>query len=374
MALACRFVGREPGSQPVRARQGGRNIDMDDSSSAAASEAGSTIPAAAIPAIAVRTPTQGSARRSVPASSRPPARTADARSTPRKRGWARRNALPLFLFAGIAALALYGLPYYLQPLAMKVRNPSHAWLKPTGLIGQTVGILAFALFLFLWLYPLRKKFRWLAFTGAIARWLDVHIVVGLLVPALAAVHAGFRFEGLIGLGYLSMLLVSFSGLIGKYLYVRIPHSRSGLELTMDEIAVRRKTLAKEIGATISLPPDEVEKALAEATIDADTSRRHWILLSLLSNDIARFRAIRALRRRWTGMVPRGSGIRKSTVNEVIRLARRQIALTQQVRMLDATHRIFHYWHVAHRPVAITALLAVVIHVGATVGLGVTWFW
>lgn len=294
--------------------------------------------------------------------------------TRRKPGSALLKALRLSLFAGVAALALYGLPYYLQPLALKVRNPSHALLKPTGLIGQSVGILAFVLFLFLWLYPLRKKFRWLAFTGAIARWLDVHIVVGLLVPSLAAVHAGFRFEGLIGLGYFSMLLVSLSGLIGKYLYVRIPHSRSGLELTMDEIAERRKTLAREIGASISLPADEVEKALSAATIDANASRSHWVLLSFLSNDIARFRAIRALRRRWTGMVPRGSGIRKATVNEVIRLARRQIALTQQVRMLDATHRLFHYWHVAHRPVAITALLAVAIHVGVAVALGVTWFW
>lgn len=292
----------------------------------------------------------------------------------RKRGSAFLKALRLSLFAGVAALALYGLPYYLQPLAQKVRNPSHALLKPTGLIGQSAGILAFFLFLFLWLYPLRKKFRWLSFTGAIARWLDVHIVAGLLVPLLAAVHAGFRFDGLIGLGYFSMVLVSLSGLIGKYLYVRIPHSRSGLELTMEEIVKRRKELAKEIGASLSLPPDEVEKALSAATIDADGSRRPWTLLSFLSNDIARFRAIRALRRRWTGMVPRGSGIRKSTINQVIRLARRQIALTQQVRMLNVTHRFFRYWHVAHRPVAITALLAVAIHVGVAVALGVTWFW
>jgi hypothetical protein len=348
---------------------------MDDSSSAAASgDAGGATTGAAIPAAGVRPPAKRAALRSVPGSALGPARAADFRSVPRKAGWARRNAPALCLFAGVAALALYGLPYYLQPLALKVRNPSHAWLKPTGLIGQSVGILAFALFVFLWLYPLRKKFRWLAFTGPIARWLDVHIVAGLLVPSLATVHAGFRFEGLIGLGYFSMLIVSLSGLIGKYLYVRIPHSRSGLELTLDEIAERRKALAREIGASISLPPDEVERALAAATIDVGASHCRWILLGLLSNDIARFRAIRALRRRWRGMVPRGTGIRKATINEVIRLARRQIALTQQVRMLDATHRVFHYWHVAHRPVAITALLAVVIHVGVAVTLGVTWFW
>lgn len=354
---------------------------MDDRSTAAArrSPGGDpvrTIPASRPPAQSARPTVPGPRPRPVarPAAPAAGAGPAQRRQAPRKSRGGGRKALRNSLFVAVAALALYGLPYYMQPIELKVRNPSHAWLKPTGLIGQSVGILALALFLFLWLYPLRKKYRWLSFTGAIARWLDVHIVVGLLVPSLAAVHAGFRFEGLIGLGYFSMVLVSLSGLIGKYLYVRIPHSRSGLELTMDQVEERRKVLAKEISQSISLPAVEVEQALAAATTDVGAPHRRWVLLSFLSNDIARFRAIRALRRRWKGMVPRGSGIRKSTINEVIRLARRQIALTQQVRMLDVTHRIFHYWHVAHRPVAITALLAVLIHVGVAVTLGVTWFW
>jgi hypothetical protein len=42
-------------------------------------------------------------------------------------------------------------------------------------------------------------------------------------------------------------------------------------------------------------------------------------------------------------------------------------------MLDATHRLFRYWHVAHRPMAISALVAVVLHVGTAISLGVTWF-
>jgi hypothetical protein len=42
-------------------------------------------------------------------------------------------------------------------------------------------------------------------------------------------------------------------------------------------------------------------------------------------------------------------------------------------MLDATHKVFRWWHVAHRPFAITALVAVVIHVAVVVWLGATWF-
>jgi hypothetical protein len=43
-------------------------------------------------------------------------------------------------------------------------------------------------------------------------------------------------------------------------------------------------------------------------------------------------------------------------------------------MLEATQRVFRLWHVAHRPVALTALLAVLVHVAVVVALGATWLW
>ena len=49
-----------------------------------------------------------------------------------------------------------------------------------------------------------------------------------------------------------------------------------------------------------------------------------------------------------------------------------MGLGQQIRMLDATQRLFRYWHIAHRPFAITALVAVLLHVVSAIVLGVTW--
>lgn len=72
--------------------------------------------------------------------------------------------------------------------------------------------MAFAFFLFLWLHLLRKRLRWLAFTGSVGKWLDVHIVAGLAVPWLGAIHPGWRFVGLIGLGHSAMFLVALSGI------------------------------------------------------------------------------------------------------------------------------------------------------------------
>ena len=124
----------------------------------------------------------------------------------------------------LALVNVAGAPYYRLSVAERVRSPLHAWLRPSGVVGQSAGILALAIFVFLWLYPLRKKYRSLAFTGSIARWLDVHILAAIGLPLLIAVHASWRFDGVVGLGYFAMLVVWASGVVGRYLYVRIPQA------------------------------------------------------------------------------------------------------------------------------------------------------
>lgn len=272
----------------------------------------------------------------------------------------------------LGAICLVGLPYYGLPMAARVRSPLHPWLKPAGYIGQSAGLLALSIFIFLWLYPLRKKFRWLSFTGAIAKWLNVHVLTALALPLLVAVHAAWRFDGVIGLGFWSMMVVWASGIVGRYLYARIPRSRAGVELTMEEIGTHRKALLEEIARASGLDAGVIEQTLA-----AGTPARSGMLAPLrgvIADRLARRRAERALRRLWQA---RGQSRRKNDrqmVAAVLRLARREMALTQQARMLDATHALFRYWHVLHRPVAVAALVAVLVHVAVVVALGATWLW
>jgi hypothetical protein len=283
----------------------------------------------------------------------------------RRRGGPER----IFLWIGLAvcaAVTAFGLPYYLAPIAERVRHPLHVWLKPSGPVGQTAGIVTFAMFVFMWLYPLRKKLRRLAFTGSLGRWLDVHIACGLLIPFVGAVHAGWRFQGLIGLGYVAMLLVSASGVVGKYLYSRIPRSRSGVELGLEQAEARRRALLAEIARASGLDPDEIERVLSPGDARGFTGLARAVT-DLLAGDVARWRAVRRLRHELRNLDP-------SSIREIVRLARREMALAQQLRMLAATHRVFRFWHVAHRPFAISAFVAVTIHVVVVVSLGVTWLW
>lgn len=270
----------------------------------------------------------------------------------------------------VLACSVAGSAYYILPIAQRVRHPWHPWLRPSGYVGQSAGILCFALFVFLWLYPLRKRVRWLSFTGPLAKWLDVHIAAGLLVPVLGAVHAAWSFGGLIGLGYAAMSVVALSGMIGRYLYVRIPRHKSGLELTRDDSATRRRQQVTLLSSLTRLPPAQIEDMLAPSSVRADGLLS--TLVVMVRDDLARRSAARHLVEQARAQ---GRGeLRRETLREVLALARKEMALAQQIRLLDATSRVFRLWHVAHRPFAISAFVAVAVHVAVVVTVGATWFW
>ncbi len=270
----------------------------------------------------------------------------------------------------LVTVSLVGSPYYLLPIAERVRHPWHEWLRPSGLVGQSAGILALLLFLFLWLYPLRKRVPALAFTGSMAKWLNVHIAAGVLVPLAGAVHAAWRVHGLVGMGYLAMCVVALSGVVGRYLYVRIPRRKDGLELSRDEVVTRRREMITRLSALTSIPPAGIEAMLAPSST-ASTGVL-GTLMTMLRDDLARRRAERRFLARL--QEAGGDSLDRESLAEVLTLARREMALAQQVRVLDQTYRIFRFWHAAHMPVAISALLAVLVHVVVVVGVGATWFW
>jgi hypothetical protein len=288
------------------------------------------------------------------------------------RKWVRALVLAMLVLP-LVAISVIGAPYYVAPLAARVRDPMHAWLRPSGYVGQSAGIAAFAIFAFLWMYPLRKKWKRLAFTGSVGKWLDVHVTTALTLPLLLAIHAAWRADGVIGLGFISMLVVCASGVAGRYIYTRIPRARTGVEYTRDEVAAERAALVAGIAERTGLAADAVDRALALGGGDARGDHALRVVGRLMTNDLLRWKRTRQLRARWRSLAPANSPLSRKALADAVRLASREMALTQQAEMLAATHRVFRYWRVAHRPFAITALVAVVIHVAVVVAVGATWF-
>ena len=297
-----------------------------------------------------------------------PAATAPAASvgkSPAASGRARRWPVVLWVLCiavPLTVINLLGMPYYMASMAERVRHPWHSWLRPSGTVGLSAGIVAVVIFIFLWLYPLRKKYRRLAFLGSLGKWMDAHVSAALALPLLLAIHSAWRADGLIGLGLLSMFVVMASGLVGRYLYVRIPRARNGVELTREEVAGRRRELIGELADATGLGVDVVEKTLDIGTANTTQQSLLQVFGRLITDDIMRWRRTSELKRRWSHVAPAGRPLSRGALAEAVRLASQEMSLRQQSRMLEATHRVFRFWHVAHRPFAITALIAVVIHI------------
>lgn len=245
----------------------------------------------------------------------------------------------------LALVTVVGSSYYTASLADRLRNPYHDLLRPSGPVGLAAGFLAFALFGFLWLYPLRKRLGAKRFLGPIPRWLDVHIVAGILMPVVAAVHAGFRFSGLIGLGYFAMLVVSLSGIVGRYLYLRIPRSRAGVELDREQVSSERRDILGHLVESTHLDP----RLLTELLQPVRVQPRFGILGTLAQMVRDDWQRRRAIRRVLRALRDQGQSHHPSQIKRVRELARRELALGQQLRLLEATRRIFRMWHTFHLP-------------------------
>ncbi|MFN7966008.1 MAG: hypothetical protein U0V87_10020 [Acidobacteriota bacterium] len=296
-------------------------------------------------------------------------RAAKARASSRDKrlSWSERVSIAVLVVP--LAMTIAGASYYFAPFAARIRHPLAATLRPSGLIGQGAGVLALLMFLFLWLYPLRKRLLPLHSAGALPRWLDWHIAAGIGAPLFGAVHAGWRFTGLVGLGYGAMALVALSGIVGRYLYKHIPRSLEGVELSREEMTRRRQEAIERISLSTGIDPDLLSHCL---TIENAPQRGNGVLSTLfgmLRADLAQRRTVRAFARSLGRDHTEGTQLK-----EILRSARLTVALDQQARMLDATRRVFQYWHIAHMPVAFAALGAVFVHVYVVVSLGTTWFW
>ncbi|HSM93554.1 MAG TPA: NAD(P)-binding domain-containing protein [Anaeromyxobacteraceae bacterium] len=172
-------------------------------------------------------------------------------STQRSARWRERGtrAALLLLGAGVlGALWWVGRDYY--PLARLARrgSPLDAALKSSGRWGHGVGIAATLFMLSNFLYAARKRWKRLDGLGGIRRWLDVHVFVGTMSPAVIAFHAAFQARNVLAISTaVSLGVVFVTGLVGRFIYSLVP-SDGGKAVELEELLARRERLHGDEGA------------------------------------------------------------------------------------------------------------------------------
>lgn len=257
--------------------------------------------------------------------------------------------------------------YYTTPLGIRGYAAQHRALRPSGTVGHVLGVGGTA-FLFATLaYLARRRMRQLAKAGPVARWLEIHIFCGVFGPILVTFHTSFKFNGLVSVAYWSMVLVMLSGFVGRHLYVRIPKTIRGDELSRAQLDERAAELKTRLAAT-TLPPRLI------ASLEEEEQR----LLSMATSTqmpFARMREAVASRfRTWRlRREIRASFSDRRLLHNTLALAQERALLLRRIARLEKTRRLFQLWHVFHRPLVWLMFFVFFIHVGVAFYFGYTPF-
>ncbi|HEV2489098.1 MAG TPA: hypothetical protein VGT03_04765 [Candidatus Acidoferrales bacterium] len=286
----------------------------------------------------------------------------------------RRHRILLHLAAWTAVFTcvltgIYGFHYYTLDAAQRALSAKHELLKPGGTIGIRLGITGAIMFCVIFLYAVRRRWRWLGNIGSTKHWLDFHIVLGLTAPVIITFHSSFKFGGIAGIAYWIMIVVALSGIVGRYLYAQIPRSIGSAEMTFNELQEFSQALTQRLAKQTLVAARDLGPLFrstdARAAQAMSTTK---ILFVMLVGDLSRMFAIWSLRRKalgFFGAIYTLGGIlpsRRRALEDVIECAKNQASLSSRIAFLSRTRELFRLWHVVHRPFSYTFAVLVCIHI------------
>jgi hypothetical protein len=277
----------------------------------------------------------------------------------------------------LLGMFIYGINYYWLSAAHRALSPKHAILKPSGSIGLRLGMIGFLMFLLIYIYPLRKKWAWLGRQGSSRHWLDFHVLLGLAAPVVITFHSSFKFSGIAGVAYWIMLIVSLSGIVGRYIYAQIPRSLNFAELSLKEAQEQSAALAAQMQALGILSQKDIRGLvhLPGAQQAERMSLVEALAKMILFDVVFPFRVWR-LRQKMLWSHTRSifaiAGFRRSpnlSLERAIQLARQQTMISKKILFLSKSHKMFELWHIIHRPFSYSFALLATIHVVLMLMLG-----
>ena len=275
-----------------------------------------------------------------------------------------------------AAIGIYGFDYYRLPRELRPFSDKHELLRPSGMIGINLGVLGTVLFFIIFMYALRKVFPWLGRMGTAKHWMDFHIVCGVSAPIIIAFHASFKFNNIAGVAFWIMLAVAISGIAGRYLYAQIPQSLTAAKTSFQELESNEDQLADVLKDQTIYSAEKIARIFAMPS--AAEIRKNSILGTLgqmILLDVRRPFQLARLRRQAAtfGQLLRSVGglfyTGNPEIEQIVRLVRKKASLSKRILFLDQAERVFHLWHVVHRPFSYAFAVLAVIHIVNAVRLG-----
>ncbi len=289
-------------------------------------------------------------------------------------GKGRRVFLWLVYLTALAVFFILladGYSYYTTPYLERPHHQDYRELRPAGSHGLAFGIIGSSMMILMLVYTFRKR------TGLFGRriplrpFLDFHIFMGVFGPLMIILHTSFKVQGLVAIAFWSMVAVALSGYFGRYLYQQVPRNIEDRELSLKEIDRVVFESSEQLKYKWNLSQDTIERinqAFDEAySIKAEGT--FGAVLSMFISDLKRPWIKAGLKRCLRKIV----SLPGSEFVNLFDLASRRAMMVRRLTVLGKVLRLFHYWHVIHKPFAIIMYIIMGVHIGVAVWTGYGWF-
>ncbi|MDP9043432.1 MAG: hypothetical protein M3O01_01345 [Pseudomonadota bacterium] len=253
------------------------------------------------------------------------------------------------------------------------------WLSGRGYyrsgdrVGYWLGVTGGSMLLVLLLYPLRKYLRFMQRWGKVKWWFVGHMVLGIGGPLLILLHSTFSLRSAnASVALISMLIVAISGVVGRFLYLRVHRGLQGQRDNLVDLQRKAGFAEGEVRSRFRFAPEVAERLLAfeASALQEDAGwwalgsrvvilplRQRWIYRACAHDLDKRFRQIAEERRLNRDQVRRrrrqARGITRNFLLSVVRVAQ-----------FTAYERLFSMWHVLHLPFVYLLALTAGFHIFA----------
>ncbi len=261
-------------------------------------------------------------------------------------------AVMVIIIVVVTVYLIYsGYSYYNTALEERFYHPRHTWFKPSGPYGHGLGIVGTFMILFgVSIYIARKRYNFLSKQLRLKYLLEFHIFLCTLGPILVLFHTAFKFGGIVSIAFWSMVAVVLSGVIGRFIYIQIPRTIEGRELTLNEV----KNLKTDL-ATVLDDYGQIDDITKQMVVNISEKEK------VSSQDIGALK--KELKKK---KFPKEDRV------YILNLIKDDVSLSKKIARLQTMQKLFKYWHVAHLPFALIMLVIVIIHVIVTLALGYKW--
>ena len=260
------------------------------------------------------------------------------------------------------ALYLLGAEYYWLPLDERPNSPLHSMMRPSGLWGHGVGVIATMFMMANFIYALRKRWRPLKGKASIRTWLTVHMFVGIMSPITIAFHAAFLVNNLLAVWtWVALAIVMATGIFGRFIFGLMP-AQAGKLLAVNELKEQVADIEKVLQPHIQQTKNV--KAVTQLLDLASLQPRNATLVqAMVRENKTRMTLVKQIDdARGLFNDDKQFSFFKDSLEKIQR-ARMQISVYATLK------RVFRSWLVFHVVTAIFMMVLIAAHVAVTMYLG-----